>query len=115
MRYFGLIVLSLLMMGSLPAVEPGSGRMQALERMGELNGVALACGYFEQTRRIKEALIEYLPKRRELGQKFDDDTNAAFLEFHGSGRPCPSPAQFEAEVDEAVKALAGAYAGAGGS
>jgi hypothetical protein len=103
----GSVALFLLMAGPLPADQ--KARQVALSRMGELNGVALACRRFEQTRRIKQALIETLPKQRELGQAFDDDTNDSFMAFVNSGKPCPSPAEFGEQVEEAVEALRQAY------
>ena len=80
-----------------------------VRRLGELNGVALACRYFDQTGRIKRILIDHLPKERVLGQLFDEVTNASFLEFVNSGRFCPSPATFSGQVDQAERALIEAY------
>ncbi len=97
---------------SLPAAadDAADPHQQALARMGELNGVALACRYFDQTRRIKRALIEGLPKQRELGQAFDEKTNESFMAFVNSGKPCPSPAVFTEDVGQAIESLNRAYA-----
>ncbi len=94
-----------------PPLTQGGGdvRQQTVQRMGELNGVALACRYFDQTRRIKRILIDHLPKERVLGQLFDDVTNASFLKFINGGEPCPSPATFSGQVDQAEKELIRAY------
>ena len=99
--------------GQAPAGSSADARQQALARMGELNGVALACRYYDQSKRIKGALIEGLPKQRELGQAFDDRTNESFLAFVKSARPCPSPAAFSEEVGRAIEALNKAYAAGG--
>jgi hypothetical protein len=99
----------LLYLLSLPATADSDPRRQTVARMGELNGVALACRYFDQTRRMKRILIDHLPKERSLGQLFDDRTNQSFLAFVDSGRGCPSPAQFAGEVDQAEQALIQAY------
>lgn len=106
------IALVFLMPFNILATAGGSAdlRQQALARMGELNGVALACRYFDQTRRIKRALIEGLPKQRELGQLFDEQTNESFMAFVNSGKPCPSPAAFSGDVDQAIDSLNEAYA-----
>ena len=90
-----------------------TGRQRVAE-LGRLNGIALACRYFDQTRRIKRLLIDNLPKSRELGQLFDDRTNESFLRFVNSGKSCPSPASFGNEVSQAAGRLRAAFAeGAG--
>lgn len=108
------ISLFLLTTLSIPAFagDGAEARHEALAQMGELNGVALACRYFDQTKRIKRALIEGLPKQRKLGQAFDDQTNESFIAFVKSGRSCPSPALFSEDVDRAIEALERAYTGA---
>ncbi|HID44530.1 MAG TPA: hypothetical protein EYP34_02075 [Chromatiaceae bacterium] len=80
-------------------------QIQVVKEMGSLNGVALHCRYFEQVKRIKQILIDSLPKQRELGQVFEDETNASFLRFSKSGKPCPSPAEFAVHVAEAGEML----------
>ena len=79
---------------------------QAVEELGRLNGIALNCRYFDQVKRIKQMLIASLPKRRELGQLFEDETDASFKSFIQSGAACPSPVAFGEEVDKAGAALA---------
>ena len=103
-------LLLLLLMVSLgtPAWALDAGQ-QAVAKMGELNGVALACRWFEEVRRIKRALIDNLPKQRELGEIFEDRTNQSFQGFVGSGQPCPSPAGFSAELDQAIETLEEAF------
>ena len=105
------LIILLLVLG-VPMADAGDPQVQknALDKMGELNGVALACRYFDQTRRIKQALIDSLPKQRELGAAFDDRTNESFLDFANSGKPCPSPVGFAQEVEAAAQALGQAYA-----
>ena len=83
---------------------------QLVSRMGDLNGVALSCRYFQQTKKIKAGLIESLPKSRELGQVFDDKTNESFLAFVQSKSSCPSPTEFAVEVDKALEALSAGFA-----
>ena len=101
-----------LLLPVLPVAAGSSNPGQdALMEMGRLNGVALACRYYEQTRRIKQALIDNLPKRRELGQLFDDRTNESFMAFVNSGEPCPSPAEFETGVERAIRWIEQAFEG----
>ncbi|RMG29594.1 MAG: hypothetical protein D6721_05690 [Gammaproteobacteria bacterium] len=110
-RYLWIAFLAPWALGALAA--PPAERAAALDRMGELNGVALACRFDDQMRRIKQALIDTLPKQRRLGARFQEKTNAAFMAFVQAGRTCPSPAGFAREVDRAVQRLEQAYAGAG--
>ncbi len=93
-----------LVLAEVPAVQ-----QVALNKMGQLNGVALACREFAQSKRIKQALIDNLPKQRELGYLFDEKTNAAFLAFTAAHEPCPSPVAFSQEVGEAIEQLVKAF------
>jgi hypothetical protein len=85
-----------------PVQSPGN---QAVAELGRLNGIALNCRYFGEVKRIKRILIESLPKRRELGQLFEDQTDASFKAFIKTGAACPSPAAFALEVDAAAAEL----------
>ena len=82
---------------------------QAISQLGQLNGVALQCGYIGQTRAIKAALVSALPKRRALGQAFDDQTNRAFLAFIEEQRGCPAPAEFAERVTRGIRTLEQAF------
>ena len=57
----------------------------AIKRLGQINGVALHCKALAETQRIKRALVLNLPKRRQLGDLFDVETNASFLRFIEEG------------------------------
>lgn len=84
--------------------------LAAVEELGRLNGIALNCRYFDQVKRIKQMLIDNLPKRRELGQVFEEKTDASFKEFIQSGAACPSPAAFAGDVGKAGDELARVFA-----
>ena len=94
---------------SMAHAEPDP-RHQSVEALGNLNGVALSCRYFDQVKHIKQALIQVLPKRRELGKLFDDQTNTAFRTFVNSGEACPSPAEFSDRVGKAEQELQRVFA-----
>lgn len=81
----------------------------AVERMGKLNGIALQCGYYDQTRRLKKALISALPKRRQLGQAFETVTNESYMAFLEAGSACQEQAEFSGEVDSAIQLLNQAF------
>ena len=73
--------------------------------LGRLNGVALHCGYLEEMRRMKQALIDNLPKRRELGLAFDRLTNESYLDFIKRAEDCPRESTFASEVKKAIQLL----------
>lgn len=77
----------------------------AVIRLGELNGVALQCGYTADMRRMKHALVEAVPKVSQLGELYEDATRKSFLDMVQKNRPCPQSAPFAVEVDGAITAL----------
>jgi len=78
---------------------------QSIEQMGELNGIALSCRYFDQVKHIKKALVEALPKRRELGRTFEAVTDKTYREFIATKASCPTAEAFAADVDAAIQML----------
>ena len=67
-------------------------QVNAVRGLGELNGIALQCGYYEQTRVMKKNLVEAVPKRREFGQAFDEASNDSYLAFIENNQACPAAA-----------------------
>ena len=104
-RFYSIMFASSLSMTALIAGAVSDGQYQAIKALGELNGVALQCGYISETRRMKGAMIVVLPKRRALGEAFDIVTNEAYLRFIERGAVCPDAKRFELEVDGAIEAL----------
>lgn len=84
-------------------------QFQRIRELGSLNGVALQCRYLGETRRMKEALIKTLPRRRELGMAFDQITNESFLGFMERNNTCPNETAFSDSVDRAISSLAEAF------
>ena len=80
-------------------------QLQAIEAMGQLNGVALQCRYIDQVRKIKMALVESLPKQRMLGEWFEQSTSTSFMLFMEKDMVCPVAQSFHQEVDEAIKKI----------
>jgi len=85
-------------------------QLGSIRELGRLNGIALHCGYIEQTRRMKRGLVLHLPKRRQLGELFDHQSNASFMAFIKKSGSCPAAAEFAAEVGAAVEVLEKEYA-----
>lgn len=79
-------------------------------RLGDLNGIALQCGYNADMRRLKKALVETVPKVSQLGELFEDATQKSFLRMVEKNLPCPNLAPFRNEVEGAVTALQQAFA-----
>ena len=101
-----LIVIVLLMAGSQQSLAASDGQMQAIKALGELNGIALSCRQLEQTQRMKQAMVENLPKLRHLGAYFDQASNDAFLAFSNERRLCPVKSEFATQVTAAIDKLA---------
>lgn len=90
------------------AISPA--QQHAIERLGQLNGTALQCGYFEETKRLKEAMVNNVPKIRALGALFEDATDSAFMNNLQNKSACPAPAMLEQEIGKGIKALRDAFA-----
>ncbi|WP_456412014.1 hypothetical protein [Thiolapillus sp.] len=98
-------VLALLLLWSFPAQATTEEQTQSLEKMGQLNGIALGCRYFDQVKAIKKALVQALPKRRELGRTFEAVTDQTYREFVASKAACPSTEAFAADLEAAIQRL----------
>lgn len=104
-----LALCSILLAGSAHGFTPV--QHEAVIRLGELNGVALQCGYTADMRRMKKALIDAVPKVSQLGDLFGNATRKSFLNMVQKSLPCPNLAPFHTEVDGAITALHRAFAG----
>lgn len=85
-------------------------QLAAVQKLGELNGMALNCHFLIETRRMKKTLILTLPKRRQYGELFDSTTNTAFLKILEDRTSCPEEATFSEQVDAAILELEAAFA-----
>ncbi|WP_275099127.1 hypothetical protein [Sedimenticola hydrogenitrophicus] len=86
-------------------------QFNAIQQLGGLNGVALNCRFLSETQRMKKALVLALPKRRQYGEAFDQETNTAFLKFIETKASCPVEADFSKQVDAAILVLDSVFAG----
>ncbi len=98
--FFGLLCLH---SGLSPA--NWDAQKNVIRHAGTLNGIALQCGYFDQTKLMKQVLVEVLPKRRALGLTFDQASHESFLSFAESGRACPNRVELMVEVNESMRKL----------
>ncbi|WP_456379310.1 hypothetical protein [Thiolapillus sp.] len=99
------VILALLLLWGFQAQATTDAQTQSLEQMGKLNGIALGCRYFDQVKTIKKALVQALPKRRELGRIFETVTDQTYREFVASKTACPSAEAFAADLETAIQNL----------
>ena len=96
---------------STPARAVTDDQYASIIALGELNGIALHCGYIEQTRRMKRVLVNTLPKQRALGLAFDEATHKSFLGFIERQDSCMGEQKLSGQVDAAVEQLKSEFAG----
>ena len=94
-----------------PASFAGDAGTTAIEALGKVNGIALACQQPAISSRARNALVTGAPKTRGNGEIFENATNAAYLE-QGKGVACPDAATLAQLVDAAEKGLQSAFSGA---
>lgn len=81
----------------------------AVEAIGRLNGIALACQQPALVARARNAVITIAPKTRGYGEAFENATNAAYLE-QGKGATCPDAASQASNMAAAEKRLQASFA-----
>ena len=98
---------ALLAVSALPAraADPGTA---AIEAIGKVNGMALACEQPAIASRARNAVTTTAPKTRANGEAFENATNAASLE-QGKGAPCPDASALSAALGDAEKNLQAAF------
>lgn len=89
----------------VPAHAAEADGLAAVARLGRLNGQALACKQMDVAAQAKNALVALAPKTREVGERFEAETNRSFL----SPAACGERRRLAAEVDAAVLELRLAY------
>ena len=83
---------------------------EAVEALGRLNGIALACQQPALVARARNAVITSAPKTRGYGEAFETATNASYLE-QGKGAACPDAAALASNMAAAEQRLKSAFAG----
>lgn len=102
------IALSLLALGLAFPAFAADAPAAAIEAVGKVNGVALACQQPAIASRARNAMTTSAPKTRANGELFEKATNAAYLD-QGKGAACPDAAALAARLAEAEKALQAAF------
>ena len=91
-----------------PAGFAGDAGTAAIEALGKVNGIALACEQPAVASRARNALVTGAPKTRANGETFENATNAAYLE-QGKGAACPDAATLANLLGAAEKGLQSAF------
>ncbi len=107
MKYAPLILVALLAGANLPARAADEGSA-AIEAIGKLNGIALACQQPALVTRARNAVTTIAPKTRANGEIFENATNAAYLE-QGKGLTCPEAPALLAQITQAETRLQAAF------
>jgi len=96
------LALPLLLLATVAQAQtPPAAGLEAVVRLGGLNGQSLACRQMELSSRARNALVAHAPKTREVGDAFESATNKAFLAPGG----CGDRKRLAADVDAAILAL----------
>ncbi len=103
-RTLPLLLLAALASGPLAAADENPG-LAAIEKLGRLNGKALACRMVDVATKAKSALINIAPKTQEVGELFDNATNRTFL----SPGSCGEKQRLQTEVEATIVELRLAY------
>ncbi len=72
---------------------------QAIGELGTLNGIALACKQNALTARMREIMVDTVPKERDIGEVFERATHTSFLDFGRSGKVCPDGKSLAGDID----------------
>ncbi|MBS3936476.1 MAG: SCO family protein [Sulfuritalea sp.] len=82
-----------------------AARNRSVDSLGRINGQALACGYLRLSHRVRTIVIARLPKTREIGERFERATGAAFLAQGAAGASCPQEVALTIEADSVARPL----------
>lgn len=102
-------ILALALCAAAPAARAVDEGTAAVQAIGRLNGIALACQQPALVSRARNAVVTTAPKTRDIGETFEAATNAAYLE-QGKGAVCPDGAALASNLAAAEKRLQAAFA-----
>jgi protein SCO1/2 len=100
-----LLSLSLILGLATPVLAEESGELAVVEKLGRLNGQALACRHMAVSAKARQALVANAPKTRQAGEVFEAATNRSFL----APAACVDVQRLSTEVDAAIIDLRLAY------
>jgi hypothetical protein len=88
-----------------PAAMPASAPLDAVARLGEANGLALACGAKEISARARQLMLDFSPRTSEFGTAFEQATHKAFVAQLNSKRACPASGELALRVESSATIL----------
>lgn len=88
------------------AADEGSA---AVTELGQLNGIALACNQPALVTRARNVVVTTAPKTRDIGEMFENATNAAYLEQGKRQAACPDSATLANRIAATEKRLQAAF------
>lgn len=100
-----LLALLLAVSAGAGASADDAGLERAVSELGTLNGIALACKQNALAARMREIMVDTVPKERSVGEVFEQATHASFLDFGSAGKTCPDGKSLAGEVDRAREKL----------
>lgn len=106
------IVAPLLFLSLAALCNPGHAADEgtaAVTELGQLNGIALACQQPALVTRTRNAIVTTAPKTRDIGEMFENSTNAAYLEQGKGKTPCPDGAALAGRIAAGEKRLQAAF------
>ncbi|MFO1427493.1 MAG: hypothetical protein U1F11_11095 [Steroidobacteraceae bacterium] len=90
-----------------PVAAPGAeSGLQLVERLGLLNGQALACNAAAAVTRARQLMLTHAPRTPQYGGAFEQATQAGFRLQITAKSPCPSPAELNLSMHRAGRARA---------
>lgn len=102
------LILLLALTGIGNASQAADAGTTAIEALGKINGIALACQQPAIVSRARNTMTTGAPKTRANGEVFETATNTAYLE-QGKGQACPDAATLTSQLSEAEKRLQTAF------
>ena len=77
----------------------------AIQRLGDLNGTALACQQTALATRVRDIIIEYVPKERQMGERFEAATQQRYLAIGREAQRCPDSRSLVDAIEQARQQL----------
>lgn len=110
MRLFpALLLLSLpLTLSAFAADAPAPAEeaaIQAIGRLGRLNGEALACGHRDEAARLKQLALRHAPKTARYGSVLENATQEAFLERTRGSAACRAATEVALDTTDLARHL----------
>ncbi len=109
MKTSSFFIFSLMLLNSISVFATTDTQQQAIESLGQLNGIALQCKRTAEMQQMKQAMVDNLPKQRSLGELYDNATNASFLDFARNNKACQDSEGFTTRVNTAIDKLNQAF------